>query len=508
MHYYLTRAHNLDHLPTMLRFYTAWLAAFVLLLAACNANPAPPTPQGEPAIKLEPCLLSAPGIPGQVRAECGKLSVFEDRAAGAGRMIELNLAVVPAVSRSPAPDPLFFLTGGPGQAATESYPLMSEAFNRINQKREIVLVDQRGAGKSNPLACEEMEQEPEPGEDLAPWLLACLAKIDGSPALYTTPIAMEDLDQVRAALGYEKINLYGVSYGTRAALTYLRQYPQRVRAVILDGVVPQDEALGIDVARDAQRALNMIFERCADDSACTQAFPNLDASFEALLASLDARPVEVSLPHPTSGEMETLTFTREMMGSAVRLLSYAPETAALLPLLIHTAHARQDFSLLAAQYLIVAGQLEESISSGMGYSVLCAEDLPFIDWEEAERRNAGSYLGNQETDLLYKVCQVWPRGDIPAGFKEPVQSEVPVLLLSGDSDPVTPPENAEEAARTLPNSLHVVVPGQGHNVVFRGCVPRLSTAFIEAGSVQGLDTSCADQFQPAPFFINFSGPNP
>ncbi len=192
----------------------------------------------------------------------------------------------------------------------------------------------------------------------------------------------------------------------------------------------------------------------------------------------------------------------------IRLLSYTPETAALLPLLIHQAHVKSDFKLLAAEYLIVAGQLSESIANGMGFSVLCAEDVPFITAEAASLANRNTYIGSSQTDELTRICRIWPRGSIPADFKQTVRSDVPALLLSGEADPVTPPENGEKVSEGLTNSLHIVAPGQGHNIIYRGCLPRLASSFIEAGSIAELDTQCVSAIRPMPFFTNFSGPKP
>lgn len=487
------------------------LCLLAVLLVSCTSAAATPTPTGL-AITLQDCQLSSPGVAVRIPARCGQFQVAEDPADPDGAQISLNLAVIPAVSRNPAPDPLFFITGGPGQAATESYPQLSGAFERIRQKRDIVLVDQRGTGKSNPLTCSDVASEETGGEDdpeeTTRQLQKCLAALNADPTLYTTSKATDDLDQVRSALGYEQINLYGVSYGTRVAQAYLQRFPERTRAIVLDGVVPQEQALGQFVARDAQRSLNLIFERCEADAACHQAFPNIRSEFSDLLAELRESPVSVSLAHPISGERTDLTFSDTNMAIAVRLLSYAPETVALLPLIIHTAHAQDDFSLLASQYLIVTTQLVESISIGMNFSVLCSEDVPFIDPDDAEQANAGTYLGDLQTTELFKACEVWPRGEIPADFKQPVKSDVPVLLLSGEFDPVTPPGNGDLVAQHLSNSLHLVAPGQGHNVVFRGCLPGIVTAFVDSGSLQGLDTTCVQEITPAPFFINFAGPQP
>ncbi len=491
-----------------------------LLLSACGEAAAPlaaakdaATPA--PKLALADCQLTSPGLTASVKAQCGTWTVPEDRAHPEGRKIDLRVAVVAAVSRSPAADPLFFLSGGPGQAATESYVALSGAFDRIRQKRSIVLVDQRGTGQSNALHC---PSEAQTDEDFSldeaqlqaatvQHLKDCLAQLPGDPRFYTTAIAMQDLDEVRAALGYAQIDLYGVSYGTRAAQAYLRQYPAHVRTVILDGVLPQDAVLGLDVARDAQRAMDLIFARCAADAGCHAAFPDVRAEFNALLAALEKAPAQVNLPHPVTGKQMDVRLTRREVALSVRLMSYSPETAALLPLLIHTA-AQGDYAPLAAQSLMVSEDLARSISLGMNLSVVCAEDAPFLTPAAAAQANRDTYLQGAETDSLAQMCALWPHGDIPADYKQPVTSAVPVLLLSGEADPVTPPANADRVAQTLTNSLRVVVPGDGHNVIYRGCLPQLAADFVKNGSVQGLDPACAQHIQPFPFFTTFTGPQP
>jgi len=485
------------------------LVSLALILTACANQPDSPS---IPTIPLTDCQLTYPGVSIPIQAQCGKLTVLEDRQAGTGRTIDLNLAVLPAISRSPEPDPLFFLTGGPGQAATESFVALAGSFERIRQKRAIVLVDQRGTGQSNPLDCPDSpEASGEEAADRAAmeeWLRACLTNLDADPALYTTPLAMQDLDDVRQALGYEKINLYGLSYGSRAALTYLKMYPERVRTVILDGVVPQDEALGLEVAPDAQRAMDLLFARCEADESCRQAFPDLPGKFQQLMTGLEEGPLTVNFIHPVSGAQEAEPFTAPELAATVRLLSYTPETAALLPLLIHTSASEGRYDLLAAQSRLVSEDLSESISFGMNLSVLCAEDFPFMDLSSAEQAARGTYLGNIQYEELEAMCAIWPRGQVPADFKEPVEGNTPVLLLSGEADPVTPPQNALQVAETLPNSLALTAAGQGHNVILRGCMPQIAYEFIQSGSTQNLDTTCIERIQPSPFFLTFSGPQP
>lgn len=502
-------------LPCVPRLEALLLATLLTItLASCSGGNVPVTDPAAPAIPLEPCHLSSPGSSARLSARCGTLAVYEDRAAQSGRQINLRIAVIPARGRNPAPDPLFFITGGPGEAATQDYVLMHGAFQQINEERDIVLVDQRGTGDSHPLDCPMLEEDILSTPDEAALrqnVTRCLDHIDADPNLYTTSIAMDDLDQVRAALGYDKINVYGISYGTRAALTFLRQHERHVRTVILDGVLPQDEPLGISVASDAQRALDLILERCAADGACAQAFPNLEQRFDTLLSYLMQQPVTTTVSHPTTAEPTEVIFSRDEFASTVRLLTYSPETAALLPLLFQTTGTSDDFSRLAAHHLLVSQQLQGGISEGMSYSVVCAEDVPFlyeagqfVGDAAAERR---SYLGEVYQELE-TICDLWPVDPVAADFKTPVTSDVPVLLLSGEADPVTPPSNGNRVTETLSNSLHLVAPGQGHGVISRGCIPDIATAFIDQGTVEGLDTTCVNDIQPMPFFVNFAGPIP
>jgi pimeloyl-ACP methyl ester carboxylesterase len=315
---------------------------------------------------------------------------------------------------------------------------------------------------------------------------------------------MDDLDQVRATLGYEKINLYGASYGTRAALAYLRQHPDRVRTVILDGVAPPNWTLGPAAAGDGQRALQMLFARCLAEAGCRQAFPNIQTEFQSVLGELQTQGIEVNLDHPVTGAPTMVTLTRDQFTSTIHLMSYTPETAALIPLMIHAAFERQDFRPLAAQALTSFDTVESSLSNGMRFSVVCAEDVPFY----AQEFPSQGYLGDYIMESFIKICEMWPRGEIPADFKQPVRSDIPVLLLSGEADPVTPPSNGELTAKTLSNYEHLVVPGMGHINIFRGCIPRIAAAFVDIGSTQGLDTACVENISPMPFFMNFSGSTP
>jgi pimeloyl-ACP methyl ester carboxylesterase len=496
--------------PAMLCVLT--LLLFLAITSGCAGLPAQTaTPKPGQAIALEDCKLSGPGARVMTSARCGKLPVYEDQEQKAGRKIDLQIAVIPAVSRSPQPDALFLLAGGPGQAATEAFPSMIPMMALLHQKRDIVLVDQRGTGGSNPLRCSVPEETPgeTAGEEpsaakQAEYLKSCLAQFGSDTRLYTTAATVEDLEQVRVALGYERINLIGISYGTRVAQAYQRQYPQHTRTVTLDGVNPLDWELGPENPANAQHALDLIFDRCAADPACQAAFPAVRQEFTRLLEDLEKQPARVTFPHPTTGEMITLKLTSDNIATTIQLLSYTPETVAYIPLLIHETASRGEYSLMAAQYLIVSAELDKSIFYGLYNSIVCAEDVAFYPASPAQ---AKSYLPDH-TAVIVKQCAQWPYAQVPADFKQPLKSDIPTLLLSGEADPITPPANAEQVAQHLTNQLNLVVPGIGHNVIYRGCVPKILTGFIEAGTTAGLDTACIKQIRPAPFMMNFSGSNP
>jgi pimeloyl-ACP methyl ester carboxylesterase len=499
------------HLPFTVSPRLRVTASLLLLLAVFLAGCAQSTTTAvQSTLPLADCQLSVPGQ-SQVKARCGSLSVPEDPANPSGKQIALNIAVVKAVSRDPAPDPIFLLAGGPGQAATQAFLLTIFPIERLRFDRDIVLIDQRGTGNSNPLVCPDPERADGStiGADIpidrqVAEISDCRESLGTDPRLYTTEIAMHDLDAARAALGYEQINLLGVSYGTRAALEYLRLFPERVRTITLDGIVPPGWALGQSTTADAQRALDKIFARCASNSACQSAFPDLPAEFARLMDDLDAHPVEVTVAHPRSGEPVKVSLSRATVGSAVQLMSYSDITAALLPLAIHSA-ATGDFTMLASLYIQNEEGLSDSISTGMYYSVVCAEDVPLLS-ETID--SAGTYL-KPRVDDVRALCKAFLPDPAPAGdVQKPLSSSVPALLISGEADPVTPPANGEQIAKMLSNSRHLILPGMGHNNFYVGCLPAILDQFISSASVANLDTSCVTSIHPQPFFLSPVGPNP
>jgi pimeloyl-ACP methyl ester carboxylesterase len=479
-------------------------------LAMCLAPPGGARAAG---IGFAPCRLEDPTRIAAVEAECGRLALPENPRAPSGRQIELFVARVPAVSLRKRPDPLFVLAGGPGMAASSFYAEAAAAFARVHLDRDIVLVDQRGTGRSNGLYCnlDESALWSQPDAAIADEARKCLHELEprAAVAFYTSSLAVRDLEQVRATLGYARLDLYGVSYGTRVAQHYLRRFPQHVRAIVLDGAVPAQTALGASLPLDAEAALDRILGRCAHESACRARFGDPQAAYRALRASLKAAPVSVHLTNPTSGEPMTLAFTSLHLADVLRLSSYTSEQAALLPLILDEAHAHGNFVPLAAQFLIVDRSYQDAIADGMQNTVVCTEDVPLYDRERLDRsRLAQTFLGTVQLDALERVCAVWPRGPMDSDFHAPLHSDTPVMILSGSDDPVTPPRDAAEVAAGLTRHLIVELDGTGHGQLVQPCIDRLIAQFIERASTLGLDASCAQRARPFPFFTSFAGPPP
>lgn len=470
---------------------------------------AAPAVAGE--LELSDCQLDGPFGIQHAQARCGTLSVAENPSEPEGRHIELNVAVIPADRPAPEPSAVALLAGGPGQAATEAYPGIQQAFAGLNDDRDILLVDQRGTGSSHPLDCtyepEDLWAVEVSREETHRLVRRCLEALENTdPRFYTTPVAMDDLDRVREALGYEQLDLVGVSYGTRAAQVYLRRHPERVRSVVLAGSVPMDEYLGLAHAENLDRALDALFDACLAAEECARAFGDPGRALEKVMARVAQAPVDLVLDHPTTGRRTELALGRDGVAGAVRMLAYSPEGQALLPLLVSDAHDAGSLDRLAAQALMTSTEMLEQLSRGMEMSVMCAEDVPFYpaDWQAP----AGSVLGRTLVDYVRWSCEVWPRGDIPEGYHQPVASGTPTLLLSGEFDPVTPPAWGERVAETLENSRHFTVPGQAHALLGRGCVDEVVTRFVRDAGFGELQADCLDDMGRMPFFVDFTGPSP
>ena len=448
---------------------------------------------------------------GAANAKCGWYEVAEDRDHPEGVRIKIHVAVVPALRRQPLPDPIFVLSGGPGQAASDFYLGASGSFETLRRNRDIVVIDQRGTGRSNRLDCvlpDELESESFDAALVSRYTEKCLAKLPGDPRFYTTSVAVRDLEDIRRALGYAQVNLYGISYGTRVAQHYLRRYPDLVRTVTLDGIVPTDAILGPEVAPAAQQAVNAILARCQQAPDCAATFPHVAQTLADLLKKLSLRTSMVTLADPRTGVQRTMEFSNVQLAVALRLHSYSDISAALLPYLITEAAAGRA-EAMAAQALLVARDLGDQMANGMHNAVVCTEDVPFFTPEAlADPAISASFMGEAFVKTLQSMCAVWPRGILDADFHQPLQSNKPALLLSGENDPVTPVRFGEHAKQGYANGLHIVVPQQGHGQVTSTCLAKVFTQFVVDGSVSHLDTACVAKQFATPFMLNASGPSP
>ena len=460
--------------------------------------------------RLKPCT----GYDTPADAYCGSLKVFENRETKQGRQIDLNIVVLPALRADAQPDPLFFLAGGPGQGAAKLAPAVREIFRRVQNDRDIVLVDQRGTGKSNPLDCAPKDSEDdslastmEGPEQTLGRLKTCMSKYDADLTQYTTTIAMDDLDDVRAFLGYDKINVYGGSYGTRAALVYMRQHGDRLRTVVLDGVAPTFMRLPLFFPRDTQRAFDHLAQDCEADAGCKQAYPNLGPRMKALMERLEKNPPTVHVIHPRTGLPVDLRIDARLLANIVVFSLYIPTATSLVPAII-TAAEKNDFQSMLALGSVAEGGGEPNMSIGMQLSVICAEDAPRNSPADLAKEAESTLFGKYVMEIQTQACAFWPRGKVDASFYEPVQSNIPTLVMSGEIDPVTPPTWGEQVAKTLPNSRHIIIPGTGHTPGSSACGQRIMRDFIEKGSAQDIDTSCVARVKRPSFFLTPAGPDP
>jgi pimeloyl-ACP methyl ester carboxylesterase len=434
-----------------------------------------------------------------------------DPFGGEGVEIELRVVVVPALNLTPEPDPVVPIAGGPGQGSVQFYASYSWAFEEVRRNRDILLIDQRGTGESASMDCEFDDDlvEGEYSTELTiQYTKECLLQLPYDARFFTTSVAVTDIEAVRVALGYPALNLYGVSYGTRVAQHFARRYPDSTRTIIIDGVVPPQIALGTEIATESQRAVDTILARCREDESCYERFPNVAENFKNIVANLREAPVLISVPHPSTGRPEEIRFGATELATAIRLLAYHPNTIALMPLLIHEA-SNGNYVPLGSQFMMTMISMMDALSLGMHNAVMCAEDVPFYDRETINHEAlAASYMGAFQLDALEAICSVWPAGPVDDDMKQPLVSALPVLLLSGEADPITPPRYADLAAVGLTNSLRLIGKHQGHGQLGVGCTPRLIADFIEAADPNGVDASCLDRSFVMPFFLDFSGPNP
>lgn len=486
---------------------------WALALTALSLAPSPSAAAAEGGAVLRPCRLK--GV--EHDAQCGTLLRPLDPSQPQGRQIELHFAVLPALARNRLPDPVFFFAGGPGQSAMGLGGTVTRLLARVSNRRDVVLVDQRGTGRSAPLICDEpapttaLAEVANPDRAVAR-LLACRAKLQTLPhgdlRHYTTWVAMQDADAVRQALGARQVNLVGGSYGTRAVLEYMRQFPQAVRRAVIDGVAPPDMSLPAAMAADNQAALDAVFDACAAEPACAARYPALRDDWRALLASL---PREASVAHPVTGASERLTLTRDSVLGLVRSPLYAPLLASALPLAVSEA-ARGRFEPLFGLSTALGGGRPLRMAEGMHFSVVCAEDLPRLTAAPAPVAPVAPDFADATARLYQRVCEGWPQGAVPAAFYALPPAPAATWVLSGGADPVTPPRHGQRVATALgAKTRHLVVPQAGHGVLGIGCLRDALYRFIDAPSddeALQVDTTCATAIPRPPAFIPVGAASP
>jgi pimeloyl-ACP methyl ester carboxylesterase len=464
-----------------------WLAPmFAAALAACSDR--------NTARQVELADCRVPKLAGAAR--CASVDVPEDRSLRAGRRIAVAATILPANTLSPKPDALFMLAGGPGQSSAALAPLAGMLAG-VRRDRDIVLIDPRGSGKSAPLRCAALAPRDPLDEfgdvDIADAAQRCLREImaagNADLAQYTTAALVADVDAVRAALGYERINLWGGSYGTRVALEYLRRHPQRVRAMVLDGVVPPGLRINLDAWPTRDAALAELFGACAGQAACRTAHPDLNATLAAIGRDL-ASGRTVTVADPRTGDAREMLLSFDLVVGALHALLYAPEFASLIPPLLERVQAG-DYAPLVAATLLATDDPGRSMNQPLHFAVTCAEDAPRIGADEAAPTIAKLRAPALAARNL-EACRGWPRPALPPDFGTPVVSDKPVLILSGGLDPVTPPANGRQVAESLVNSRHVVAAGYGHIVSPHACAPRLIEKFIDEAGFDALPQSCLD----------------
>jgi pimeloyl-ACP methyl ester carboxylesterase len=468
-------------MPSMTSAPAAAVAGILLALAACARQP------GVRAV--DACDDVDRGV-----GRCVSLSVPENRARPGGRTIPLRVVVLPAAGPDRAPDPVVFLAGGPGEAATRMARFYAES--PLRDRRDLVFADQRGTGGSNDLRCDFYGAGSTPSprfEDFLPVakVPGCRAALEAAADLtqYTTAASVADLDDLRRELGYETLNLIGGSYGTRLAMEYVRQHEARVRTVTLEGPVPPALKAPEGFGRAAARALDGLLDECLADEACARAYPEIKEEAAAVFDRLRQGPATA----------DGVEMTRDHVGEAIRYMLYSPEQASRVPQVLHAAYGR-DFGPLAR---FLRQWRRDGTFDALYLSITCAEDVPFVAADAAER-DEPTFLGGYRVRQQRAACALWPRGEAPAWRGQPVHARTPALIVSGTLDPVTPAEHGDAIARTLPDSLHVRVPSGAHSyrgLVGADCLEDLKRRFIDAGRAAGLDTACVASIRRRGFAI-------
>jgi pimeloyl-ACP methyl ester carboxylesterase len=482
------------------------LAAFLLILASLATLWAAFATSGAsligsaiPPVILKPCHVE--GVKQELR--CGIYEVFENRQTRKGRKLPLKIVVIPA--RQPHPDqgPVFYMAGGPGETATELTDLVLTWGDA--DEHDVVIVDERGTGDGHRLDC----KSPASDDNLEAYLngpfeaaaaRTCRDELQKKYDLsqYTTPNFADDIDEVRAAMGYEKINLNAGSFGTYAAQIYMRRHGDHVRAAYLTSPVTFKDLVPLYHARGAQSGLEQLFKDCEADAACRDAYPRLRDDFATLLKKVHEQPVTTFVKHPVTGARTEIHLTERMFADAVRVMMYREPSAHQIPFLIERALAG-DFNPFAEAGLRANRGIYSGGRMGLHYCITCNEFVSRIPPEKIEPETRGRFLGPWRVRAQMAACKEWPKTELPADYFEPFQLETPAVLVWGSADPASSPsDGSEEAKSYLPNAIQVLVPGEAHTPE-NDCTRAIRHQLFRTGATEGLDTSCVSKLKPLPF---------
>jgi len=430
-----------------------------------------------------PCALAGVAEP----ARCGALEVPENLRRPNGRRLPIHVAVIPATSGKALADPIVLLMGGPGEDAISSAADYAAQFAQLRKDRDILLVDQRGTGKSAALHCELFSPESAADNLRSVFPPAtvdkCKHRLEATADLtqYGYRYFANDLEQVRRALGYGPLNLFAGSYGTRAAQVYLRDYPRSVRTVYLGSVVPIDVETPLIFARAAQDASERMIHACEFDLPCHQAFPNLREEFRQVFERLATGNVRVGLP----GYHDPVALDRGRVAEWVRSKLYRPSSAVTLPWFVHHAF-QDDWTPIANDILAGAREADNDLSWGLLFSITCNEDVAFIPDQDVVPKSQGTFLGDYRVRQQQAACRHWPGYTLPQDYRKPIRSDIPTLFVTGDLDGGTPLWFTDRSAKGFSNHAIVVAHGQGHTE-WNDCVADLYQQLVRTASVLGLD---------------------
>ncbi len=455
----------------------------------------------EQSFMLNNCHVD--GIKAQVK--CGQLQVLEDYNKASGDKITINFVVLPAIDNSDNKTPLMFLAGGPGQAAAELASGLTNVFYEVRKTRDLILVDQRGTGKSHPLQCEDAAEQNvyalTPEDFSAQDIKDCLIKLTGDLSQYNSENAIRDFEAVRIALGHKQINIYGGSYGTRAGLVYMRMFPESLRSVVLDSVGPIEVPIGL-FGQSSARSFNLLLRNCQKEPSCQQAFPQLEQEFQTLLIRIEKAPAQVSIAHPRLGTQTTFVISKNKLLGTIRSQLYSVTTRSLVPLIIHQAYLGNYMPLAG---LVAQTEGGQGIYIGLLFNITCNEDYPRISASDFDR-DANNNFGGDDSHFSFKMaCPLWPQYRPSEAFYKPVTADIPTLILSGNLDPVTPPSNGDYSANSLPNNHHIVVKNASHTVAMSTCASDLVSEFLTSLKPKRLDESCLDDIPNESFMTTLNG---